>query len=365
MHSLGTRLVLFALVLVGSLFALNQPVTALAVDSPTVGWALSPANGPLGNDRPNYNYLTAPGAVITDGVVIQSRSSKPLTLRVYAADAYTTADGLLDLQPAASPAEDAGAWVSFGNPATVDTAASTVSPPSDWLGQTDVTITLEPSTAVTVPLRWTVPSDATAGDHSAGIVTSLVESAESSAAVQVDRRLALRAYLNVDGQATAGITISNLQVQAEQPTNPLRSGTLKVTYSLHNSGSLRLVPTEYLETSGPAGLGKQVVAADQVLPEILPGSTLVRTANVSGVIPLFRTTVKVSVSALAIGLGAEGESVSTAGSLTIWTVPWLWTGLLVLLVAAAVVWPFWRTRRTQKAKNTASDDKLLVSHPEA
>ncbi|MDR1441466.1 MAG: hypothetical protein LBJ02_03625 [Bifidobacteriaceae bacterium] len=318
-----------------------------------VGWALSPANGPLGNHRPHYNYLVAPGGSIDDGIVIESRASEPLRLKVYAADAYTTPDGLLDLSLASETPSDAGAWVTFGEPFPTPAALEEANGPepsadgereATWPGLVSTELTLEPATSVTVPLRWSIPADASPGDHAGGIVTSLAED-PAAASVRVDRRLALRAYLNLNGQIDPGLTISDLRVKASGSINPFTSGSLKVTYTLTNTGSARLVPTERIDVHGPFGWGGRDGADGSVLPEILPGSYLAREVTVAGVFPLMRTTTEVTVDAVAVGLGAEGASASASRASTIWTVPWVWLGLLVALLAAAAVIPLRRRRR--------------------
>jgi hypothetical protein len=301
----------------------------------------------LGNNRPNYDYLSAPGRVIEDGIVIESRATEPLVLKVYAADAYTTSDGLLDLRPAVDAPKDAGAWVSFGAPVTGDADTLSGAAAEDsaaWTGQSAVEVTLEPSSAVTVPLRWSIPADATPGDHAAGIVTSLVEDS-AAAPVQVDRRLALRAYLNIDGQLNPALTVSDLRVRAVSSANPFTSGKLTVAYTLNNTGSSRLVPTERIDVAGPFGWGGRDGGAGEVLPELLPGSHLSREVVVAGVFPLFRTKTTVAVDAVAVGLGAEGASASASRSITIWTVPWLWLGVLVIALAVAIVVPARLARR--------------------
>ncbi|MDR1186455.1 MAG: hypothetical protein LBK95_03185, partial [Bifidobacteriaceae bacterium] len=295
--------------------------------------------GPLGDNRPHYNYLTAPGTSIEDGIVIESRSAESLRLRVYAADAHTTPDGLLDLAPAAEPTRDAGAWVAFGQPFVPGGEASGVA-----ASESAVELTLDPGTSVTVPLVWNIPADAGPGDHAAGIVTSLVED-RAAASVQVDRRLALRAYLALGGDIAPGLTISDLRVRAAGSANPFTSGRLTVAYTLSNTGSARLVPTERIAVRGPFGWGGRDGADGAVLPEILPGSHLSREVTVAGVFPLVRTTTEVMVDAVAVGLGAEGATASGRGGSTIWTVPWLWLGVLAVLSGGAVAWPRVRAKR--------------------
>jgi hypothetical protein len=314
-------------------------------DSSSVGWALSPADGPFGSARANYSYISAPGAVICDGIVISSRSTVPLTLKVYASDGFTTADGLFDLAPAASLASGAATWISFGQPLE---GAVTVG--DDWIdtdqasdGASSVEVSLPPGGSQTVPFRWVIPADVSPGDHAAGIVTSIANEG-GFGSVEVDRRLALRAYFTLGGEFSPEIVISDLRVSAQGSSNPFKSGQLTLSYNLVNSGNARLVPTERIEVSGPGGVGRREVGR-QTLPEVLPGSHLERHLTIKGVAPLFRTRIDVQVDALVVAVGAEGAATAAQQTVTVWTVPWSWLGIVVLAVLGAVGATFWLRRR--------------------
>jgi hypothetical protein len=324
---------------------------------------LSPADGPLGTNRANYSYLTAPGNTINDAIVISSRATETLVLDVYAADGFTTPDGLLDLGVAAVQPEDAGAWASFGDPIDGSTPVPDAAYPAPAPGtggasaasptfKQRIQVTLPAGGAVTVPFQWTVPADAAPGDHAAGIVTSQTEALPGET-VAVDRRLALRAYFTVAGDLKPGLTISDLRVKADGGGSPFASGSLDVRYSLVNTGNARVVPTERIATHGPFGLGRHSAGDPQVLPEVLPGSYLARQATVKGVFPLFRTTVEVTVDGVAIAVGAEGAVASAAGSKAVWTVPWVWLGIIIVVLVAAVGWPLWRARHRVQVADAA------------
>ncbi|MDR2254341.1 MAG: DUF916 domain-containing protein [Bifidobacteriaceae bacterium] len=331
------------------------PADDAAAPGGAVGWALAPADGDYGGHRPNYSYnMSAPGEVV-DGIVLESRADTTLTLKVYAADGYTTADGLLDLRTAAETPEDAGGWIVFGAPdasgasGVLDESGESASPGESSAGgaaaldMAAVLVELPPGGSVTVPFAVRTPADATPGDHAAGIVTSLVEES-GAAAVQVDRRLALRMYINVAGELTPRLTVGDLRIKAETSANPFASGRVKVSYTLTNTGNARVVPTEVVRVTGPAGIVYSAGEAT-VLPEVLPGSHLAREVTVLGVFALFTTTVEVEVNGLAVGVGAEGAAAAAQGTATVWMTPWLALAVLAVLAVGAVAIPLARARR--------------------
>ena len=46
-----------------------------------------------------------------DALTVTNHNAKPITLKVYAGDAFSTADGALDLQAADTKPTDVGAWI--------------------------------------------------------------------------------------------------------------------------------------------------------------------------------------------------------------------------------------------------------------
>jgi hypothetical protein len=73
-------------------------------------------------------------------------------------------------------------------------------------------------------------------------------------------------------------------------------------------------------------------------PEVLPGSSVVRTVTVAGVRPLGRVSADVDVHAVAVGVGGGATASASAGAST-WAVPWGAAGVVVLVVFGAVLLP--------------------------
>lgn len=298
--------------------ALASVVPAAAASPGTVSWGLAPASkAPAadvsGGSRANYAYAAKPGATVKDAVVVTNHSAEALDLRVYAADAFTTSSGQLDLLAAGTRSTDLGAWTTV--------ATSSVHVPAH--GSTTVRFTVR------------VPTDAAPGDHSAGLVTSLAQQTAGST-VTVDRRLALRMHLRVAGALAPAMTVSDVHVDAGSSVNPVATVPVTVRYRVTNTGNARIVPTGTVTVTGPFGWAAVTLPDDA--PEVLPGSSVVRTVTVAGVRPLGRVSADVDVHAVAVGVGGGATASASAGAST-WAVPWGAAGVVVLVVFGAVLLP--------------------------
>lgn len=302
------------------------PGTAAAATAPdepagdAVTWSVSTPNNEHGSDRPNFQYELAPGATLSDGIVVTNHAARELTVGVYAADAFINDAGQLDLLPAAQPSVDLGSWVRPGADS----------------------VTMAPGESVLVPFTVTVPAGATPGDYAAGVVTSLVS--QSASGVSVDRRLGSRMYLRVTGEIVPGLTASVVGADYTGSPLPWQPGSVEVTYLLTNTGNVRLDPIADVRIAGPAGLGAVTVPAAD-LPELLPGDAITRTVTVPGVWP----TVYTSVELTAGGTPTSGANppVGATASTGVWTVPWVGLGLLVVAGALIVVLVRRRKRRAR------------------
>lgn len=303
-----TRLGACALALaLGWVWAIAGAVPATADD---IAWTVATADNANGSQRPNYTYAVAPGATISDAMVVTNAGSSKISLKVYAADGFTTSSGHLDVLPAGTASKDLGTWV---------TPAKT-------------TVDLAPGQRVTIPFTIKVPADATPGDHTGGIVTSYVDTAKSST-VSVDRRLGSRIHIRVAGTLTPKVTVSNVSVQLPLAINPFAPVTATVRYRLTNTGNVRVVGHESVSVAGLGGLGGG--QANAVTDEVIPGGTIERAVEIRGVWPLIHGEASVTVTPETVG--GELSEASADASEAIWMIPWGWLGILVLLIAGGIV----------------------------
>src|SRR5699024_10646603 len=107
--------------------------------------------------------------------------------------------------------------------------------------------------------------------------------------VQVDRRLGSRLMLRVDGEVEPALGISDVQVDHRGSWLPWQPGGASVSFTLENTGNVRLSGVQAVSLSGLLGVGgRQVVEVE--LEEMLPGSVFERTVELDGVWPLVRST---------------------------------------------------------------------------
>ncbi|GAB3399123.1 hypothetical protein GCM10027515_05100 [Schumannella luteola] len=296
--------------------------TADAAAGPS--WSVAPVPASDGSPRPNFDYSADPGEVIDDAIQITNTGAITLDLDVYAADAFTTREGNIDLLAAGEKSVDGGSWIAVAQPSVV----------------------LDPGQSATVPFAVTVPLGAKPGDHPAGVVASL--STGGDATVQVDRRLGSRVQLRVSGAVEPAIALGEPRLDFGGALNPLALGDATVTYTVKNTGNVRVTAGALVTLGGPLGLGA-TSTADQ-LPEILPGSQIEVRRTVTGVAALFVLTAEVRLAPESVGIGATVLPAITR-SATVAAVPVIPLAVL-LLAAAAVVFVVLRLRRRRAAAAT-------------
>ena len=305
-----------------------------------VTFGVQPARKGKPDARPYYNYGVTPGGVLHDQAAIRNFSTKPLTLRVYATDAVNLQDGGFGLLPSAQRPVEAGSWIAVG---TRD-------------GRGFVTVPARQS--VVVPIRLTVPRDATPGDHVGGIVVSLTTRSTNTdgAAVELDQRVGSRVFIRVSGPLHPALSIEQVRASYDGVLNPFGSGRASVSYVVRNTGNVKLGGRQQVSVHGPAGPTAQASGLADV-PLLLPGGSYRAIARVQGVWPLARETATVRVAPLVVpGDVVPGlhESVATA---TFWALPWTPLAILVglvLLLGGGLVLRRWRGRpgRTTGAATT-------------
>ena len=257
-----------SVVLATSLLALLSfvaPTVAHADTTQPPAWSIDTVDSDRGTGRPNFSYDVNPGDVIADAFTVTNTGPGALNLTIYAADAFTTATGAVDILENGEPSVDAGTAVAPG-------AGS---------------ISLEPGASVDVPFTLTVPADATPGDHSAAIVASLLPG-DSTDQVKVERRLGLRIDMRVSGELAPTAEIRSLATNwGAAGVNPFGGGTTTVSYELVNTGNVRLASLEDLRLSGIGGSAGVALTGGEI-PELLPGSavTITREVTSSAIGPL-------------------------------------------------------------------------------
>ncbi|MEU8244451.1 DUF916 domain-containing protein [Actinoplanes missouriensis] len=313
-----------------ALAAALTPVPAQAAPTDALTWSVTPS-GPKGpNGRPALDYKLDPGATVTDHVAVTNHSKQPLTLRLYAQDAFTTANGGYDLRAGTAAPTDAGLWIT---------------PRRDRL-------TVPATSRVVVPITVSVPADATPGDHAAGVVASLLAGTTDAAGnrVSVDHRVGTRVYLRVTGPLQPALTLRDVEIKAATTWNPLRLPRVTATFTIANTGNVRLSGAPAARIEGPFGWGART-GAGTAFPEILPGGSLTSTITLDAVPALFRENLTIDVlPAPADGRPIDPPPVRASSEHALWLVPWPQLAFLALAAALVLAWLATRRRRGRRLR---------------
>ncbi|MEU6242688.1 DUF916 domain-containing protein [Streptomyces sp. NPDC047024] len=296
-----------------------------------ISWGAAPADNGVGKGRSRFVYALTPGSRVTDALSVVNRGDGTIRLRVYASDAFTTPSGGLDLLAGDKKPRDVGSWITMKS----------------------TTLTLKSQESATVPFTLDVPADATPGDHSGGVVTSLITESEDGT-VRLDRRLGARLYLQVTGPLRPSLTVSRLHADYDGTLDPLGGGSLRLTYTVTNTGNTRLRARQLVHSQGLFGLIKQSAPIGD-LPEILPGDALTRTVTVKGVWPAVRLDAGLVLEPVASdGEGPPVRVAPATASESVWAWPWGQLVALTALVVLAGGYVLLRRRRKRKVEEAVS-----------
>ncbi|WP_327589797.1 hypothetical protein OHA25_24320 [Nonomuraea sp. NBC_00507] len=291
-----------------------------------ITWSVVPAdaNGPDG--RSVIDLELAGGQQVIEHVAVINRSTQPVDFGIDANDGYLTSKGYFDMRPSDAEPVDGGAWLEV--PDKVTTAA----------GATSV-----------VPVKVSIPQNATPGDHPAGVTASLET---ISGQVRVQNRVGVRLNIRVTGDYVAKVAVTDVRAEYTGSWNPFAAGSVEVTYTVANAGNVRLVTDNRVLTSTFVGESSWSDPSAAKAREIMPGGSRTFVARVPGAWPLgpIGTTIAAIPSPAGKpvpGVTAERVAIDT----TVWALPWPQLALLALLVLAFFairVLAAWRRRRIEK-----------------
>ncbi len=238
---------MLALVAATSAVAVAGAASADTLEGGTVTWSVAPAPTEVGA-RESFEFTVEPGTQLVDAVIVTNRGDVPATFTISAADALNDPDsGALGLSGNAQAASDAGSWITT----SVDE------------------ITLDPGNQASIPFSIVIPSDATPGNHLAGIVATLGAATQDEPA-PLQQRVAARVYLTVLGEIASSVSISNITTEYSTSLFPFAPGDFSIEFDVTNDGNLVVDAYPSVALTGIAGvsLGDQQVAP---LKELLPG----------------------------------------------------------------------------------------------
>ncbi|MBI4939789.1 MAG: hypothetical protein HY830_03460, partial [Actinobacteria bacterium] len=271
-------------------------------------FGVQPASAKKPDARPNLTYRdVAPGQRFFDHVAFVNVSALPVTLTVYPADAMNTPEGAFDALTRDKRSTDLGAWIK--------------------LRRSQVTVPAR--SAFVTPIEIRVPKGAEPGDHAAAIIASLRTTTKDAKGnvVNRDTRVGTRVYVRVKGELTPKIELARTDVDFSGGL-PF-TGAAEVTYTVRNTGNVRLEGTQTVRVGGLFGVAGRSVALPD-MAELLPGNELTYTTTVKKVVPTFFNEAEVVVDPVSVTGNVDPASAQAVGSVSFLAVSWV--AVLVLLV---------------------------------
>ncbi|RNL79986.1 hypothetical protein [Nocardioides marmorisolisilvae] len=285
-------------------------------------------------------YFANPGATLFDRVALFNYGAKPLRVQVYATDAEPSEDGAFGLKPGGEAATDAGKWIKLQVPKSgyVTIPARTGSHPFGVLR---------------IPFTVSIPLKASPGDHAGGVIVSVKSTSKNKkgAKITLDQRVGLRTYFTLTGKLKPGVAIEDLKASYKNQWDPLGRGLYTVSYTLHNTGNLRVkvrqdvtVKRCILPLICPSS---SLVAHPATQPDLLPGTRVKITETFKNRFGLGRPSAKVTLHVTAVDPSYTKKIPDVTASTGFWALPWLLILIIVavLLVVGLGTWRYLRHRR--------------------
>jgi hypothetical protein len=275
--------------------------------SPTLTWAVQPANQQGPDGRRWITHTLDAGQVVTERLAVRNFSNRTAVFALKAADGYLTDNGRFNMLPSNQASVDGGTWITVQDRVTVGANETKV-----------------------VPFTITVPPDAKPGDHPAGIAATVTA---TGGTVAVESRVGFRVMMRVSGTVTAALTVDDLTATYRHSWNPFAAGSVRVRYTTTNDGGVAVTGTGRVATAELGGLTDS--DARTRVEQTLPGGSRqvdVRVAGVWGLGPL-KTTVDLTPAVLE-GDKSGAEIRPASATVTVWTLPWPQLFLGAMLVAA-------------------------------
>jgi hypothetical protein len=295
-----------------------SPATAAHADAPKVTWTVQPANATAADGRRWIERTLDPGQKVTEHLAVRNLGTTGVVFALTAADGYLTGNGRFNMLASGQPSVDGGTWIAV--------------PP---------TVAVEAGATRIVPFTITVPAGATPGDHPAGVAASVLS---QSGTVQVESRVGFRVMLRAGGAARAALGAQKLTARYERSWNPLRSGAIRLSYTVANTGNVRVDAQTHVSVTEFFGDHDRAQAAG----ELLPGGSRAAEGRVRGVWGLGPVTAKVLLTPVVLGEAGNTLTSPATAEVTLWVVPW--PQLLSLLLLVALVLALRAHRRASRRR---------------
>ena len=293
--------------------ALAAPAAAAETPPQRATFGIQPAGTKGPDSRPYLLYPVSAGSQVTDHVAAINYSSSPITLRVYATDAFNAEDGTFSLLARKTAAKLAGTWLSLAVPGGGEF------------------VTVGPRSYKIIDVTLKTPAGAGPGDHVAGVVAALTTTTKTNGgpAVELDQRVGIRTFVRVSGPLQPKLSIEKVHRAYHGTANPVGRGRTTVTYTVHNTGNVALGGAQRVAAYGLAGPSIQAQKLPD-LPLLIPGGSVTVTAQVPHTWPLIWMTAKIQIAPQLVKGVSSGNVPEFDDVGRYFAIPW---PLLLILMA--------------------------------
>ena len=207
--------------------------SVIAQSSTGISFGIRPTKALEGQEETfsYFSYRVSPGSVFDDEALVLNDGDEAVTLKIYAADGVTARNGGTD-------------FTEFGGASTGASLGSHA-----WISLSVNEITLAPGEEQKIPFRVSIPADASAGQHIAGLVVEAIpegstldspDAADGEAQfnVKVIRRVGVAVVMDIPGEQISSLEIDNIFLYQQE-----EDGTT-FAVDLRNTGNV------FLQSSG-------------------------------------------------------------------------------------------------------------------
>ncbi len=314
--------------------------TAAAKKPAAVTWGIGPAAAVGAAERPFFSFGVTPGAQASDHVTLVNYSLTALDLDVYSIQADNTDTGAIGFLSSTDKPADIASWLSVGvtRPVVVQVPGrpNASSPPGH----------------VTLPIKLVVPLNAEPGDHVGGIAAALdVESSNSKGEhLKLEQRVVSRVYVRVSGPLRPKLEIVDVHARYHEKGATFAAGSMSVSYTIRNTGNVRVKAVQAVQVSGLFGSSKKVDPGD--IAQLLPGGSSKVSVVIPGVWPTFLVRPRITVTTSAIAGDLDPHLPPLSSSSWVWAIPW---GVLAIVLALGLgLWLRRRYRRRAQLRRAST-----------